>query len=55
MTKTVKAAPVTTKPTAAPASTTDKGTVHVGGGSMRFATTTKDAGKVHVGGGSMRF
>ena len=54
MAKTVKAAPVSTKPTAAPASTTDKGAVHIGGGAMRFATTT-DSGKVHVGGGAMRF
>ena len=54
MAKTIKAAPVSTKPTAAPASTTDKGTVQIGGASMRFATT-KDAGKVHVGGASMRF
>ncbi len=55
MTKTVKAAPIATKPTTATAPTIkDSGTVHVGGGMMRFATT-KDSGKVHVGGGMMRF
>lgn len=55
MTKTVKTAPVTVKPTATPASTKDTGKVHVGGGFMRFAASTKDEGKVHVGGGFMRF
>ena len=53
MAKTIKT-PAPVKTTAAPASTTDKGVVHVGGGMMRFAST-KDAGKVHVGGGMMRF
>ncbi len=36
----------------------DKGTVKVGGGSIRFASaaaSTTDKGVVHVGGGSMRF
>ena len=51
MAKTTKTAPATKTPVA---STKDKGTVHVGGGCMRFASTT-DKGVVHVGGGCMRF
>ena len=54
MTKTVKSSPVATKPTAPAPSTTDKGTVHVGGGLIRFGTTN-DKGTVHVGGGLIRF
>ncbi len=54
MTKTVKSAPVATKPTVAPASTKDTGKVHVGGAMIRFAST-KDEGKVHVGGAMIRF
>ena len=54
MTKTVKSSPVATKPTAPAPSTTDKGTVHVGGGMIRFAGT-EDFGTVHVGGGMIRF
>ena len=51
MSKTVKSAPVK------PVATKDAGRVHVGGASIRFATTgsVKDAGKVHVGGASIRF
>ena len=54
MAKTTKT-PAPVKPAATKgASTQDKGTVHVGGGMMRFAST-KDTGTVHVGGGMMRF
>lgn len=54
MSKTSKT-PAPVKPTATPApSTHDKGTVHIGGGMMRFAST-EDTGTVHVGGGMMRF
>ena len=53
MAKTIKT-PAPVKTTAAPASTTDKGTVHIGGSMMRFASTT-DKGTVHIGGSMMRF
>lgn len=53
MAKTVKT-PAPVKPTAAPASTNDKGTVHIGGAMIRFASTD-DKGTVHVGGAMMRF